>query len=230
MDQLKALGISDQPIDQDAERRKLHLYINLKLASCGQPTCIDAESVDFMDTANDLLLTYVEKSRKLATTSYYPSDQRIQDFLNNYLADLELEQIPSLPTITFELDRHGVARELSLPIGEDHFVSESVSSFRVKQGVLHNPASDRRTTKGSFHVAAGGLPVPSDKKEVPKHTFAAMLSHAVNPPEDLLSLPFTANQPEPARMFASLLLRPVVCPEIPGVEAEKSMEVRFFAP
>ena len=31
-------------------------------------------------------------------------------------------------------------------------------------------------------------------------------------------------------MFVSLLLRPVVCPEIPGMEAEKSMEMRFFAP
>nr|WP_305907508.1 hypothetical protein [Methylomarinum sp. Ch1-1]MDP4520268.1 hypothetical protein [Methylomarinum sp. Ch1-1] len=43
-------------------------------------------------------------------------------------------------------------------------------------------------------------------------------------------MPFTANQPEQARMFASLLLRPVVCPAIPGVASEKSMEIRFFAP
>ncbi len=230
MDQLKALGIDNKKGDAAAERRKLHLYINLKLASCGQPTCIDAESADFMDTANDLLLSYLEKSRQLATTSYYPADQRIQDFLNEYFSDLDLSPAPLLPTLAFELDRHGVARELSLPIGEDQFVSDSVASYRVRQGVLHNPASDRRTTKGSFHVAAGGLPVPSDKKEVPKQAFAAMFSHAVNPPENLLVLPFTAKLPEPARMFASLLLRPVVCPEIPGVSAEKSMEVRFFAP
>ena len=31
-------------------------------------------------------------------------------------------------------------------------------------------------------------------------------------------------------MFVSLLLRPVVCPEIPDREPEKSMEIRFFAP
>lgn len=230
MDQLKVLGIDTKHADRAAEKRKLHLYINLKLASCGQPTCIDAESADFMDTANDLLLSYQEKSRQLATTSYYPADQRIQNFLNGYFSGLDLEKMPSLPKITFELDRHGVARELSLPIGEDKFVSDIVSSYRVKQGVLHNPSSDRRTTKGSFHVTAGGLPVPSDKKEVPKRTFAIMLQHAFNPPEELMVLPFTANQAEPARMFASLLLRPVVCPEIPGIAAEKSMEVRFFAP
>jgi phosphoenolpyruvate carboxykinase (diphosphate) len=31
-------------------------------------------------------------------------------------------------------------------------------------------------------------------------------------------------------MFVSLLLRPVICPEIPGFQPEKNMEVRFFAP
>ncbi len=230
MDIKRTLGISHDNQDKNAERRKLHLYINLKLASCGQPICISEESADFMDTANDLLLSYLEKNRQLAFSSYYPSDVRIQSFLNDYLADLKLDSPPSLPAMTFELDRHGVARELSLPMGEDAFVSDIISSYRVKQGVLHNPASDRRTTKGSFHIVAGGLPVPGDKKEVPKNTFAIMLKQAFQPPEEMLVLPFTANQPNPAKMFASLLLRPVVCPAIPGIEAEKSMEIRFFAP
>ncbi|MFN3398490.1 MAG: hypothetical protein ACK4ZS_08160, partial [Sulfurimicrobium sp.] len=75
-----------------------------------------------------------------------------------------------------------------------------------------------------------GLPIPGDKKAVPKLTFARLLKAALNPPEHLLRLPFTAGQKQEAKMFASLLLRPVVCPEIPGLEAEKSMEIRFFAP
>ncbi|TPQ29217.1 hypothetical protein [Methylomonas koyamae] len=230
MDKLRALGLGPAGQDEQAVKRQLHLYINLKLASCGQPACIDHASAQFMDTAQDLLNSYLEKSRQLASSSLYPADRRIQDFLDRYCGDVGLDKVPSLPTMTFELDRHGVARELSLPMGEDEFRSEIVSSFRVKQGVLHNPASDRRTTQGSFHIAEGGLPVPGDKKQVPKLTFALMLAEALNPPPDLLTLPFTANQPQPARMFASLLLRPVVCPEIPGVAAEKSMEIRFFAP
>lgn len=230
MEFLQALGISQKQTDDAAERHKLHLYINLKLASCGQPTCSGVESEEMLDTAHDLLRSYLEKNRQLATTSHYPADTRIQTFLNDYFADLDLDALPLLPTITFELDRHGVARELSLPVGEDRFFSENVSSYRVKQGILHNPANDRRTTKGSFHIAAGGLPVPRDKKEVPKKTYAMMLAHAMHPPEDLLVLPFTANQAEPARIFASLLLRPVVCPKIPGSEDEKTMEIRFFAP
>jgi len=230
MDMLRALGLGTVAIDQLTATQQLHLYINLKLASCGQPTCNDAESAIFMDTAQDLLNSYLEKSRLLASSSLYPPDRRIQNFLDQYLAELNLEKIPTLPTMTFELDRHGVARELSLPIGADEFHSEIVSSFRVKQGILHNPASDRRTTEGSFHIAEGGLPVPGDKKQVPKLAFARMLEQALNPPPEMLIVPFTANQTQPARMFASLLLRPVICPEIPGMEAEKSMELRFFAP
>ncbi|AEG01906.1 hypothetical protein [Methylomonas methanica] len=230
MDMLRALGLGSADQDQQGIKQQLHLYINLKLASCGQPICNDAESAAFMDTAQDLLNSYLEKNRQLAGSSLYPADRRIQNFLDRYLADLNLDKTPTLPTMTFELDRHGVARELSLPLGADEFKSEIVSSYRVKQGVLHNPASDRRTTEGSFHIAEGGLPVPGDKKQVPKLTFARMLEQALKPPADMMIVPFTANQPQPARMFASLLLRPVICPEIPGMEAEKSMEIRFFAP
>jgi phosphoenolpyruvate carboxykinase (diphosphate) len=228
MDLAQAIGLDGSGQNLELERQKLHLYINLKLASCGQPICGHDESADFMATAHDMLRSYLEKSRQLSA-DLYPSDRRIQDFLESYFSDVAIN-LPSLPTMTFELDRHGIARELSLPMDEDEFHSEVLSSYRVRQGVLHNPANDRRTTKGSFHIAAGGLPVPGDKKEVPRITFARMLDAALAPPEDLLVVPFCANEPEPAKMFVSLLLRPVVCPEIPGVEAEKSMEIRFFAP
>ena len=229
MNLLNTLGLSDRNIEPEEERRKLQLYINLKLASSGQPTCAGQGTREFLDTARDLLKSYREKNRLLADY-HCPVDKRIQHFLNKYLQDSGVVSIPRLPNITFVLDRHGIARELSLPMGEDNFFSEIVSSYRVKQGVLHNPASDRRTTKGSFHVTEGGLPIAGDKKAVPKKAFAIMLEHAFNPPKDLLKLPFAAKQDTPAEMFVSLLLRPTVCPEIPGVDVEKSMEIRFFAP
>ena len=229
MDFAYALGLNKPPETPEEEREKLQLYINLKLASSGQPTCVPAESERFFGISRDLLKSYREKNRLLSNYQC-PVDLRIQNFLKNYLADLELDSIPMLPTQTFILDRHGVARELSLPMGKDEFHSDIVSSYRVQQGILHNPASDRRTTRGSFHVAAGGLPVAGDKKEVPKQTFAHFLERALNPPDDLLTIPFTSSLPVPARMFVSLLLRPTVCPEIPGMEAEKTMEVHFFAP
>ncbi|MCP5273416.1 MAG: hypothetical protein H6936_00910 [Burkholderiales bacterium] len=229
MNLLNTLGLTNNDINPEEERRKLQLYINLKLASSGQPTCADQGTREFLETARDLLKSYREKNRLLADYRC-PADKRIQQFLDRYLSDSGVASIPKLPGVTFVLDRHGIARELSLPMGEDEFHSEIVSSYRVKQGVLHNPASDRRTTKGSFHIAEGGLPIPGDKKAVPKKTFSIMLEHALNPPKDLLKLPFSANQATPAEMFVSLLLRPIVCPEVPGVDAEKSMEIRFFAP
>ena len=81
-----------------------------------------------------------------------------------------------------------------------------------------------------FHVVEGGFTVTADKKEVPKRVFASLLKAALNPPSELLQLPFTADQEEKAEAFVSLALRPVVCPGIPGVVDEKSTEVRFFAP
>ena len=62
----------------------------------------------------------------------------------------------------------GIARELSLPESADSYGNDYVRSYRVRNGVLHNPRSDRRTTQGTFHVAEGGLPIPGDKKAVPR--------------------------------------------------------------
>ena len=219
MDFAHALGLNKPPETPEEEQEKLQLYINLKLASSGQPTCVPEESARFFGISHDLLKSYREKNRLLSNYQC-PVDLRIQDFLKRYLADLELDSIPRLPTQTFVLDRHGVARELSLPLGKDEFHSDIVSSYRVLQGVLHNPASDRRTTEGSFHVAEGGLPVAGDKKAVPRLAFASMLERALNPPDELLTIPFTSSLPEPAHMFVSLLLRPTVCPE--KIRREKS--------
>ena len=235
MDLVKAIGLQTHSDKHHAEqeRKRLQLYINLKLHSSGLPACESSDCfTEFFSIAEDLFKSYREKSRLLS--SYLcPVDQRIQNFLNEYLMDCETEQIPQLPTNTLVLDRHGVARELSLPAEGDYFESKYVKSYRVSQGVLHNTLRDRRTTAGSFHIAEGGLPVPGDKKAVPKLTYARLLNAALKPPQELLLLPFTALQKVRASSFVSTLLRPVVCPEIPyrdEPEAEKTMEIRFFAP
>ena len=43
MDFAHALGLNKVPETPEEEREKLQLYINLKLASSGQPTCISEE-------------------------------------------------------------------------------------------------------------------------------------------------------------------------------------------
>ena len=47
MDFAHALGLNKAPETPEEEREKLQLYINLKLASSGQPTCVPEESARF---------------------------------------------------------------------------------------------------------------------------------------------------------------------------------------
>lgn len=213
--------------DTTQEAREIQ-YINLKLAARGQ-AIYRGVSGDLLEVAWPLLQNHQEKSRLLAG-HLCPADHRIQDFLDAYFRESGALPPVALPNLTFTLDRPGLAKMLSLPPDRDLFSSEIVTTYRVKQGLLHNPKSDRRTTAGVFHVAEGGFPVPWDKKSVPNPVFRNLLAAAVLPPEDYKVLPFTASQADKARVWVSLLLRPLVCPEVPGHRSEKRMEIRFFAP
>jgi len=214
-------------------RRDMIQFINLQLAALGQPLFYDTEnklsSERFISLTEGLINSFREKSR-LLSGHLSPADSRIQDFLNDYLKDVEINKSFRLPNNTFVLNQQGMAREVSLPPDGNKFENEYLTAYRVKQGILNNPAKDKRTTKGTFHIVEGGLPVPLDKKQVPKVAFANLLTEALNPPDHLKTLPFTANQKDQAKVMVSLLLRPPVCPEVKGVISEKSMEVRFFAP
>ena len=222
----RQFGISQNPQDP-ANRQLLISAINMKLAALGLPV-YEGAGTDNLDVARDLIRNIREKNRLLE--DYLPAaDRRVQAFLDDYLADTGVK-IPRLPSHSLVLDRYGMARELSLPPQASVHRSPILTSYRVRQGVLHNPLNDRRTTKGVFHIAEGGLPVPSDKKAVPKAVFARLYAEALNPPQDLAILPFTAEQENKASGFVSLMLRPMVCPEVPGLLPEKSMEIRFFAP
>ena len=207
---------------------ELTLYLKLKLAALGEPA--GGGEPGFLQIAQPLLRSYETKDR-LLRDHLCPADSRIQTFLNEYLKDVP--GIPRLPSRTLVLDRSGLARVMSLPQNSDSFSSRFLRSYRVPQGILHNPSSDRRTTKGVFHIAEGGFPIPADKQPVPIQTFAALLRAALSPPEDVLALPFTADQQQQAKLFVSLLIRPLVCPAT-GTDhmanGAKTMETRFFAP
>jgi hypothetical protein len=204
---------------------KLIQYINLKLAALGCPTCETGDTSQFEEMS--ALLAHQREINRLLANYLCPADNRIQTFLYDFLQEAALAKFP---TRTFVLDQLGLARALSLPPIRDSFASEIVNSYRVRQGVLHNPKSDRRTTEGIFHIAEGGLPVPEDKVSVPKRVAGRLLQLAFAPPQEMLRLPFTAAQERQAECFVSLLLRPIVSPEVPGFSPEKSMEIRFLAP
>ncbi len=219
-----------------ASRKDVVQFINLQLASLEQPIYKDKEGSPeklcdpkFEELTSELINSIREKSRLLAN-HLSPADTRIQNFINAYLKDVAINKSLKLPNNTLILSKKGQAREISLPADGNSFISENVTSHRIKQGILNNPIHDKRTTKGTFHIVESKLPVPLDKKEVPKITFAYLLNAALNPTDDLNILPFTANQGEKAKTMVSMLLRPIVCPEVKGVISKKSLEVRFFAP
>ena len=203
--------------------------VNVRLELLGLPI---VRAVD--DPAEQLvapiLLRQRELSRRLADR-LPPVDERIEGFLTAYLQGMDAEApMPRLPRRTLNLDLPGLARALSLPADADEYRSELITSYRLVNGVLHNPRSDRRTTAGVFHIAEGGLPIPADKKAVPREVFARLLDRALNPPQSLLELPVTATQETTAACFVSLLLRPLVTVAVPGHTRERRMETRFIVP
>jgi hypothetical protein len=222
---MPAAATAQSPANRNSE---LIRYINLKLAALGQPTSRSTADPAFLEIAGPLLRNYHQKDQLLGNR-LCPADTRIQSFLDFYLRDVCPNGAVRLPVDSFVLDREGMARIMSLPATADVFSSPCLKSYRVAQGVLHNPKSDKRTTQGLFHIAEGGLPVPADKVAVPKQAFAALWAAALHPPASLLVLPFTADQDEDVRCFVSLLLRPLVCPAA-GRDPDKTMEIRFIVP
>ncbi|HMQ39084.1 MAG TPA: hypothetical protein PKA07_16100, partial [Micropruina sp.] len=206
--------------------------VNLRLALIGLSVPLQAEEATSAQLVAPILARQRELSRRLSDR-LCAADQRIQGFLDDYLADVFPEgagDAPRLPRRTLVLDEAGLARALSLPVNADSFTSPLLSSYRLANGVLHNPANDRRTTAGVFHIAEGGSPIPDDKIAVPKAVFARLLTEAFEPPEVDLVLPYLSKTDHPAACFVSLLLRPLVSPAVPGYATERRMETRFIVP
>lgn len=144
------------------ERQIVLQHICLQLSALGHKCQLSSDQ-GYLSVADSLLKNYSEH-RRLLSDYRCPADQRIQNFLNDYLKRNGVDATIELPGETFVLNEAGQARVLSIPIQEDKYQSDILESYRVLQGVLHNPAKDRRTTKGVFHIVEGGLPIPHDKK------------------------------------------------------------------
>lgn len=209
-------------------RRDRLRRVCLQLASMGHNCSLGLDQ-GILQTAEGLLKSYAAQ-RQLLAEYRCPADQRIQNFINDYLKRHDIEANFKLPGHVFNLVEAGIARELSLPYHANEHHSKHLHSYRLQQGVLHNPASDRRTTAGVFHIVEGGLPVPADKKAVPVKAWHSLLEAALNPPDELMQLPLTAELESPVHIWTSLLLRPIIRPEVADALDQKTMETRFFAP
>src|SRR5262245_11958381 len=127
MDFATSLGFHFEKNGSLMDEARIIQYINLKLAAMGYPTCASAADLEFLDIARPLLSIHHEKNLRLSH-ALCPADQRIQDFVDDYLKDLPPDAASSnghgglkLPDNTFMLDRHGLARTMSLPPDRDLF-------------------------------------------------------------------------------------------------------------
>ena len=81
--------------------------------------------------------------------------------------------------------------------------------------ITREPIAARREERSTSPPAACRFREIS--REVPRETFVELFRRAINPPQDLLRLPFTSQQEQEAYTWLSLLLRPTVCPEVTRV-------------
>jgi len=241
-DPKRELGFPLAPGEGEAE---IHEHISLLLASQGMLAMSDEsqhsshpvldDSVKMLSSSSaDLVRNYREKTRLLEATVSAPIVGRINKFITAELADTGVP-IPKVPFKTLVLSKHGVARQLSFPLGSNMHENEYVKSYKIQDGgVLHNPRFDKRTTAGTFHIADNKdeLIISSDKLTVPKPVFARLLNEALNPPESASLLPYTAppSPLAPVHFMCSLLLRPIVVPEVPGRTPVQTMETLCLAP
>ncbi|MFN5285856.1 MAG: hypothetical protein ACK5KS_13640, partial [Planctomyces sp.] len=146
----ESIGFVSHHSEQYAQtmRSSLHRYIVLKLLANGLPVPPRFEDHDRLG-APRLLSTYHHRLKRLDSI-HCPADARIETFLRRYFDRIKGCSALRLPDLTVILDRHGIARELSLPHNGDEYTNRFGSSYRVRNGVLHNPTNDRRTTEGTF--------------------------------------------------------------------------------
>jgi len=234
-------GLSPDGTPAPMSRKYMIRYIAVKLAGLAKEVILPQEldpdgSLHLQGTmellsGSDDLLKHHRQMRRLLHDYQCPVDNRIQQFLDKALGGFDLNGPIKLPNRTFILDRVGLATEMSLPLGRNEFKNAEIETFRLRNGILSNSRNDKRTTKGSFHVAEYGLPIAADKKAVPLKVYGNILAAALNPPdEDMMTIPFTTSLPTPVAAWTSILLRPLVAPEVPHWLPEKRTEVRFFAP
>ncbi|MEM6691312.1 MAG: hypothetical protein AAF664_17935, partial [Planctomycetota bacterium] len=137
---------------QPEERARLRSYIDFQLAAAGLSA---PKHVDTTGQFNAGIFESLKQKNRLLAEHRAPIDSRIESFLNTYFSS-EVGDAPlRLPSQSLTLDRHGMARELSLPADGDQYETDIVRSYRCHNGILNNPKADRRTTAGTFHVVQG---------------------------------------------------------------------------
>ena len=179
----ESLGLNHSYAPGDPSAETLRDYINLKLAARGFEIVGDEKDYPFLQMGRSMLANFRERVRLLADYRC-PADERIHGFLKQHLSDCAdaISDLPSLvPHGALVLERHGFARMLSCRRTATSSGPASSRSYRVAQGVCHNPAKRPPHHRGRLPRRRGRSASPGDKKAVPKATFARLLAARAQP-------------------------------------------------
>ncbi len=163
----------------------------------------------------------VDRPRGVSGTSgaKCPADRRIESFLNDYFADLK-PAVAAPPARRRRWSCPGTASPASCRSPRTPTATATTMSARTACGTAC--CTIRRTRpphhrRGPSTSPRGACRFPATRRPSPSGPPPPVPPRPVTSAADLLVVPFTADRPEPSRGFVSLLLRPIVCPEVPGV-------------
>ncbi len=119
-DRQRALGWNRETATDPKEREHLRSYLALQLAAAGINPPVDDSTDSAMTAFSRGMLDSLREKTRLLSEHRPPIDERIEAFLANYFAGVSVPPM-RLPSRSIVLDRHGMARELSLPVGGNSF-------------------------------------------------------------------------------------------------------------
>ena len=158
-----------------------------------------------------------------------PADRRIEAFLSDHFATSACPGRSACPASSSSCRGTGSPARCRSRRGRTATATRSCGRTACERRAAQpaqRPAHDRA---GRSTSRKAGCRSPATRRRCPGGLRGAVPAGG-QPAGRHAVVPFTADRPEPLRTFVSLLLRPVVRPGVPGVCAEKPMEVRFFAP
>ena len=222
MDLERSVGLKADGTVALPERQVAVRLLLLKLAAMGAQIPAQLGDQDALHLAGDLFARYREQSR-LLSEHLCPADRRIQQYIDRLVAAAGSTERVRLPADTLILDRYGLARELSLPLDGDVWHNELVSSYRARQRRAaqprERPPHHRRGSSTSPRAACRSRRTrwpcrsPPSLRLLRRRACARRRAAAAAVHRRLARAG--------ARRFVSLLLRPLVCPAVPGVTPEK---------
>lgn len=152
----------------------LHAAVNLRLALLDLPL----SEGDRGGAISGLVSPILARQRERAAGFRIVSAPPIRGFriFSRNISPIPARQRPRCRDARWCSIRRGWRGACKLPHDADSFKSPLLSSYRLRNGVLHNPAKDRRTTAGVFHIVEGGCRFRTTSWRCPKWRSPKLLS------------------------------------------------------